>query len=40
MESLYPATRHGTIPAWHQGTAAEQAPGKANELVLPDGRRP
>jgi flavin-dependent dehydrogenase len=39
MESLYPEG-HGTIPAWHQGTAAEQEPGKANELVLPDGRRP
>ena len=39
MESLY-SEGHGTIPAWHQGTAAEQDPGKANELVLPDGRRP
>jgi flavin-dependent dehydrogenase len=39
MESLY-QEGHGAIPAWHQGTAAEQEPGKANELVLPDGRRP
>jgi hypothetical protein len=39
MESLYPEG-HGVIPAWHQGTAAEQEPSKANELVLPDGRRP
>jgi flavin-dependent dehydrogenase len=39
MESLYPEG-HGVIPAWHHGTAAEQEPGKANELVLPDGRRP
>ena len=39
MESLYPAD-HAAIPAWHQGTAAEEAPLKANELVLPDGKRP
>jgi flavin-dependent dehydrogenase len=28
------------IPAWDAGTPAERAEGKANELVLPDGRRP
>jgi flavin-dependent dehydrogenase len=39
MESLYPAN-HPPIPSWHDGTAADQAPTKANELVLPDGRRP
>ena len=39
MESLYPPN-HTAIPAWHQGTAAEAAPLKANELVLPDGKRP
>jgi len=39
MESLYPAN-HPAIPSWHEGTAADQAPTKANELVLPDGRRP
>jgi len=39
MESLYPPN-HPAIPSWHDGTAADQAPTKANELVLPDGRRP
>jgi flavin-dependent dehydrogenase len=39
MESLY-TSGQGAIPAWHQGTAAEQEPAKANELVLPDGPRP
>jgi hypothetical protein len=39
MESLH-RPGQGAIPAWHQGTAAEQEPAKANELVLPDGRRP
>ena len=39
MESLYPEG-HGRIPAWHQGTAADQEPSKANVLVLPEGRRP
>ena len=39
MESLHPPD-HPAIPSWHEGTAADQAPTKANELVLPDGRRP
>jgi len=39
MESLHPPN-HPAIPSWHEGTAADQAPTKANELVLPDGRRP
>jgi flavin-dependent dehydrogenase len=39
MDSLKPP---GTpsIPAWDAGAAAGSADGKANELVLPDGRRP
>jgi flavin-dependent dehydrogenase len=28
------------IPPWNAGVAAAQAEGKANELILPDGRRP
>ena len=32
--------RTGRIPAWHEGTSPDQAGNKANELVLPDGRRP
>ncbi|MET0556113.1 MAG: NAD(P)/FAD-dependent oxidoreductase [Vicinamibacteria bacterium] len=39
MESLYAAGR-SAIPRWNAGTPAHQAEGKANELVLPDGRRP
>ena len=39
MESLY-GPQHQTIPAWHEGTTPDQAGNKANELVLPDGRRP
>ena len=39
MESLY-GPDHRAIPAWHEGTAPDQADNKANELVLPDGRRP
>ena len=39
MESLYEAG-HAAIPAWHEGTSPEQAQNKANELVLPEGRRP
>ena len=39
MESLYPPD-HAPIPAWHNGAAPEQEPEKANQLVLPDGRRP
>jgi hypothetical protein len=39
MESLYPPGK-APIPPWNAGTPAEQAENKANELVLPDGRRP
>jgi flavin-dependent dehydrogenase len=39
MESLYDAS-HASIPAWHEGFTPEQAGGKTNELVLPEGRRP
>jgi geranylgeranyl reductase family protein len=39
MESLYPADKP-PIPSWNAGTPADDAEGKANELVLPDGRRP
>jgi hypothetical protein len=39
MESLY-GPQHAPIPAWHEGTTPDQAENKANELVLPDGRRP
>ena len=39
MESLYPPGKP-PIPPWNAGTPAEQATDKANELVLPDGRRP
>jgi flavin-dependent dehydrogenase len=39
MESLYPPDKP-PIPPWNAGTPAERATDKANELVLPDGRRP
>ena len=39
MEALY-AHGHPSIPSWHEGTPPDQAQTKANELVLPDGRRP
>ncbi len=39
MESLYRPGRK-PIPPWHAGLAPDAAEGKANELVLPDGRRP
>jgi flavin-dependent dehydrogenase len=39
MESLYPPGRP-SIPPWNAGTHAEEAENKANELVLPEGRRP
>jgi flavin-dependent dehydrogenase len=39
MESLYEPGRR-TIPTWKQGLPQDQVPEKANELVLPDGRRP
>ena len=39
MESLY-SDDHPRIPAWNQGAPPEEEPEKANELVLPEGRRP
>jgi len=39
MESLYPADKQ-RLMTWKEGVAPEQAQHKANELVLPDGRRP
>jgi flavin-dependent dehydrogenase len=39
MESLYPPGK-APIPPWNMGTAQDAAPEKANELSLPDGRKP
>jgi flavin-dependent dehydrogenase len=39
MESLYTPGKQA-IPTWKQGLPQDQIPDKANELVLPDGRRP
>jgi flavin-dependent dehydrogenase len=39
MESLYAPDKR-PIPSWNAGATIEQAQGKANELVLPEGRRP
>ena len=39
MESLYEPGR-ATISSWKQGTPQDDVPEKANELVLPDGRKP
>jgi flavin-dependent dehydrogenase len=39
MESLYREGKEA-ISSWHEGTPAEQAPHKANELVLPGGIPP
>jgi flavin-dependent dehydrogenase len=39
MESLYPAGKT-PVPPWNAGTPQQAAPEKANELVLPEGRRP
>jgi len=39
MESLH-EPGHPSIPAWHEGPAAEDAQDKVPELVLPQGRRP
>jgi flavin-dependent dehydrogenase len=39
MESLYPPDKP-PIPPWDAGVDVDKATGKANELVLPDGRRP
>ena len=39
LESLYPPGKQ-PIPLWNAGTPADLIPDKANELVLPEGRRP
>jgi flavin-dependent dehydrogenase len=39
MESLYPPDKT-RIPDWNAGASVDQATGKANELMLPEGRRP
>ena len=39
MESLYPPGKR-PIPPWNAGTPQDAVPQKANELVLPEGRRP
>ncbi len=39
MESLYPPEKKA-IPTWREGITPDEAPHKANELVLPDGVRP
>ena len=39
MESLYEPGKP-PIPPWNAGTPAEKSEHKANELMLPDGRKP
>jgi flavin-dependent dehydrogenase len=39
MESLYEPGRT-SIPTWRDGTPQDVLPDKANELILPEGRRP
>jgi flavin-dependent dehydrogenase len=39
MESLYPPGK-SPIPPWNAGLPPEAAPEKANELFVPDGRKP
>jgi hypothetical protein len=39
LESLYEPGKR-SIPLWHEGTPAAHSGNKANELTLPDGRRP
>jgi flavin-dependent dehydrogenase len=39
MESLYPPDKRA-IPTWKAGVPPDQVPEKANELILPEGRRP
>ena len=39
MESLYPPEKQ-RLPTWREGVRPEEAAHKANELVLPEGRRP
>jgi flavin-dependent dehydrogenase len=38
MEALYPPDKRA-IPSWDAGTPADQSAHKANELMLPEGRR-
>ena len=39
MESLYEPDKRA-IPTWKAGLPADQIPEKANQLILPEGRRP
>jgi flavin-dependent dehydrogenase len=39
MEALSPPGK-APIPPWNAGTAQDEAPEKANELMLPEGRKP
>jgi flavin-dependent dehydrogenase len=39
MEAQYPPGK-APIPPWNAGTAQDAAPEKANQLTLPDGRKP
>ena len=39
LESLYPEGKQAPS-GWDAGVPAEAAPGKANELILPEGSRP
>ena len=39
MESLYGPDKTA-IPTWKQGVPQEEAPDKANELIVPDAPRP
>jgi hypothetical protein len=39
MESLYPPGK-APIPPWNAGLPPEAAPEKANELIVPEGRKP
>jgi flavin-dependent dehydrogenase len=39
LESMYPPGK-ASIPTWDAGVPATQVPDKANELTLPDGRKP
>jgi flavin-dependent dehydrogenase len=39
MESLYPSGKKPP-PPWNSGTSMQDAPNKANELILPEGKRP
>jgi hypothetical protein len=38
LESLYPPDKKA-IPTWRQGLPQDEAPQKANELILPEGPR-